>query len=34
VGNISKLLDGLVDKLNVLKRKAEESIGDELKNGW
>ncbi|XP_070492660.1 E3 ubiquitin-protein transferase MAEA [Chironomus tepperi] len=32
VGNISKLLDNVIEKLNVLKRKAEESIGDELKN--
>jgi macrophage erythroblast attacher len=30
VGNISKLLDGVIEKLNVLKRKAEESISDEL----
>lgn len=30
VGNITKLLDGVIEKLNVLKRKAEESIGDEL----
>lgn len=30
VGNISKLLDGVIEKLNVLKRKAEESICDEI----
>lgn len=30
VGNITKLLDGVIEKLNVLKRKSEESIGDEL----
>ncbi|KAG5671860.1 hypothetical protein PVAND_002031 [Polypedilum vanderplanki] len=31
VGNITKLLDGVIERLNVLKRKAEESIENELK---
>lgn len=30
VGNITKLLDGVIEKLNVLKRKSEESICDEI----
>lgn len=30
VGNITKLLDGVVEKLHILKRKAEESISEEL----
>lgn len=30
VNNITKLLDGVIEKLNVLKRKSEESISDEL----
>lgn len=30
VGEVTKLLDGMVEKLGVLKRKAEESIGEEL----
>lgn len=34
VGNIAKLLDGVVDKLQILKRKAEESIGEELAAGF
>lgn len=33
VGNITKLLDGVVEKLHILKRKAEESISEELSAG-
>lgn len=34
VGQISKLLDGVVEKLQILKRKAEESISEELSAGF
>lgn len=34
VGNITKLLDGVVEKLHILKRKAEESISEELSAGY
>lgn len=34
VGNITKLIDGVVEKLQVLKRKAEESISEELSAGY
>ena len=34
VGNITKLLDGVVEKLQVLKRKSEESISEELSAGY
>lgn len=34
VGNISKLIDGVVEKLQVLKRKSEESISEELSAGY
>lgn len=33
-GNISLLLDGVVEKLQVLKRKSEESISEELSAGY
>lgn len=33
VGNIVGMLDGFVEKLQILKRKAEESIGEELAAG-
>ena len=33
VGNITVLLDGFVEKLHILKRKAEESISEELSAG-
>lgn len=34
VGTITKLLDGVVEKLHILKRKAEESISEELSAGY
>jgi macrophage erythroblast attacher len=34
IGNITKLLDGFVEKLHILKRKSEESISEELSAGF
>lgn len=33
-GEISKLIGGVVEKLQVLKRKAEESISEEIQAGY
>lgn len=33
VGDVSRALDGVVDKLTILKRKAEESLGEEMGAG-